>query len=232
MQPIVPINGHGVRVDSALATLTGSPGSPGSELSYRGQQDGGDARQPQPRFALAALKEAAAAGLVLCFLLSPSSPGPSVLCLPLLSTTSPFVAILIDTTPTSIDMAHQAYVEDDLSSVSDDGSCHSEATLPVPASLEDDDDARSLSSVDSHDSYDSCFSEEDLPSLSVLPHLASPPHLVHGPVRSLTTQHLQPRSQEPRRVPARLRGLGPVLLGPPVRCGTNQRLWSPLYEAL
>lgn len=57
-------------------------------------------------------------------------------------------------------MAFQASVEDDVSSVS---SYHSEATLPVPASLRED-DAYSLSSAESHDSYDSSCSEDDLPS--------------------------------------------------------------------
>lgn len=54
----------------------------------------------------------------------------------------------------------QASVVDDVSSVS---SYHSEATLPVPASLSGD-DARSISSIGSHDSYDSSCSEDDLPS--------------------------------------------------------------------
>lgn len=57
-------------------------------------------------------------------------------------------------------MAFQASVQDDASSVS---SYFSEATLPVPASLGED-DACSLSSIDSHDSYDSSCSEDDLPS--------------------------------------------------------------------
>lgn len=55
----------------------------------------------------------------------------------------------------------QASVDDDVSSVS---SYHSEATLPVLASLGGDDACSISSSMGSHDSYDSSCSEDDLPS--------------------------------------------------------------------